>query len=521
MTSRVGWGIAGLSLATLGLLWGTTWPLGIPGEWVWVRHPADAQTPWDLLVAIVWGGIYLGFLIAGEGRLARGQTSRVEIEAWLLGLVVFAFGWSWAVQETAPSAGQLAKGPFVLFYPSSSGYFSKVRWEQPDVGPFLAAYEALMAEGDVLHVGTHPPGLFLVFHGLFALQRAWPTGVGWIAETQPESYREALRVVRENTALSPFPASETDGEILWLATLLVMALSAATVWPLYRLLRWTWSPSWAWWFAGLWPLVPAAIIFIPKSDAAYPGLATLFVWAAIGSWRQRSVVGAFAAGLLAWLGLMASLAFLPVYLFVVSYLLGSLIHPVRRAPGRAEVLWLGSAVLGFALPIVTLAVGGGLNLLSVWVWNYRNHAGFYAEYSRTWWKWLLVNPLELLFAVGAPLLLLAIIGGWSLWRNVAAQPNPLDPAGARSLPPGVIRAACCGLAIGVILWLSGKNSGEAARLWILFFPGVLWLATFGFRTADRAATPPWRVMVMLVTIQTIVAILTIHRVGGFHFETPA
>ena len=35
-------------------------------------------------------------------------------------------------------------------------------------------------------------------------------------------------------------------------------------------------------------------------------------------------------------------------------------------------------------------------------WNFRNHAAFYDHYTRTYWKWLLVNPIELIFAVGAP-----------------------------------------------------------------------------------------------------------------------
>ena len=47
-----------------------------------------------------------------------------------------------------------------------------------------------------------------------------------------------------------------------------------------------------------------------------------------------------------------------------------------------------------------------VNLLNVWAWNYRNHAGFYGQFPRTYWRWLLVNPLELALALGVPIVVL-------------------------------------------------------------------------------------------------------------------
>ncbi len=56
-----------------------------------------------------------------------------------------------------------------------------------------------------------------------------------------------------------------------------------------------------------------------------------------------------------------------------------------------------------------------LNLPAVWAYNYINHAGFYAQYPRTLWKWLLVNPLETAFAVGCPV---AVIAAFAVKKTV-------------------------------------------------------------------------------------------------------
>src|SRR5207253_327112 len=90
-----------------------------------------------------------------------------------------------------------------------------------------------------------------------------------------------------------------------------------------------------------------------------------------------------------------------------------------------------------------------------------NHAGFYSHFPRTHWKWLLVNPVELTVAAGVPLTVLAI---WSIvgqWRRADVRQT------------GHIWAWLVALGL---LWLSGKNMGEAARLWIFLMPFLVWSA---------------------------------------------
>ena len=70
-----------------------------------------------------------------------------------------------------------------------------------------------------------------------------------------------------------------------------------------------------------------------------------------------------------------------------------------------------------------------------------------------------------------------------------------------------------------LLWLSGKNSGEAARLWIPLMPLALWLLPGGWsrETTDRDDCVSDREWLALLVLQSVTCLLTVARVSGFHF----
>ncbi|MBI1348577.1 hypothetical protein GC163_20070 [bacterium] len=509
---RLAWMAAGLVATTLSVyvFWLTELPLGIPGEWTWPRLPRDDISLGNLQLAWICGGGYVAFVLFGGRRLARTTIHRAELAGWLCGLMAVAAFWLWQVQDSAPTAGQWAKAPFVLYYPSSSGYFYKARYDGQPVGKFLTEYETLMSERDVLHVGTHPPGLFLVFYGLIDLSDRYPGLLQTLQPTMPETFRDAFAIVRENTSRTIHPTVPADELILWLATASVLICAVGTVLPLYGLLRRTLDRRMAWFGAALWPLVPAVAIFQPKSDVVYPCLATLFVWLSWSAWRQTSWWRAALAGLTLWCGLMCSLALLPVLLFMGLLIATDFLH--KRPHGRQAALWISGLALGFVIPCVVLYMLSGIVMPRIWWWNYHNHAGFYAQYPRTWWKWLLVNPIELGCAVGWPLLLLAVCGGLQNLRAGSGRTMLRD-------------ATLIGAGVWSLLWITGKNSGEAARLWLVIMPGVVWLAAHGLAWApanlDSSRFRPWHWWCFWLLLQMGAAACTIHRIGGFHLSAPS
>ena len=531
--------------ASLGMLWLSEMPLGVPGEWTWDRIAAEPDSVWNLIGAAVAGGLYVTVVRACWKRLsreARPPITRAEVGVWLAVLVAMAFVWLWIVQEAAPLRNRLGKSAFVLYYPSSSGYFTKARYDAPNAAKFLAGYEELMRERDVLHVGTHPPGLFLAFHGLIAACEKSPALASLLDATQPMSFREACDVIATNSLRSKTPRAllPLDRRVLWLATLLVMLSSSLVVVPLYGVVRQTHSPAAAWLTASLWPAIPAVAVFVPKSDVVYAFVGMMIVWTWLAAMRRRSVVLALLAGLFAWCGLMCSLAFLPVFLFaaLVSWSVAkqskasqaeespltltlSPVPPKTAVPGgegtrglpgtNGWLVWpplrcVAGAVAGFVVPTLLMGWFARVNLPAVWWLNYQNHAGFYQHYSRTYWKWLLVNPVELSFAAGVPVFLLAVVGVVSL---VKVRRSPLA------------LAAWSMLFVWGTLWLTGKNSGEAARLWIVFLPWLVWLAGPLLAEAEAKSKQRWlRPAWFLLAVQLTVCLLTVARVSGFHFDAP-
>jgi len=285
--------------------------------------------------------------------------------------------------------------------------------------------------------------------------------------------------------------------------------------PLYLLVRRNHPRTTSWCTAALWPLVPALAVFLPKSDALFPFFGALFLWAWLEGFARKSYGLCLLAGFVLFLSMFMSLAILPVVAAAGLLTLWESVtcSPEERVatPSRATATCVAAALAGWILPVIAVRLLGHVNLLAVWQWNYRNHAAFYSKYARTYWKWLLVNPLELIFAVGAPLMLAATIGFWSSLRGGWRK---------RSMGP-----YWCLTASWLLLWLSGKNEGEAARLWLVLMPWPVWL-TAGFfdaasanRTATKGSFHATRAALVLFVAQIVVCLGIVTRVTGFDFAT--
>jgi hypothetical protein len=187
----------------------------------------------------------------------------------------------------------------------------------------------------------------------------------------------------------------------------------------------------------------------------------------------------------------------------------------RHASGTQFWIQFGilAAIGAVAFLAATFALWAAfdVNLFNVWRGNVVNHSAFYDQFDRSHWKWVLVNPLELSLAVGLPVILLAIAG---CRRAIGQSGNSC----ASRLGPCV----CCVMTIG-LLWLSGKNSGEAARLWLFLMPWLIWLAAdmfawpveVGDGKQTAAASDVSMAALAVIALQAIVCVATVTRVTGF------
>ena len=515
--------LAGVA-ATIWLLWFSDIPLGVPGEWTWDRIPFDRDSLKEM--SLGWGiagivtVVYVAFCLFVDRRIMEAE--RLEVATWLSGLILLGAIWHGVVQECPPDPHRLSKTPWVVWYRATQGYYAEARFVANDDPQYLAKYTERLKEGDVLHFGTHPPGFVMLHRTIIRFIAKSPKIQSWLLKYQPQSVRDALDVLAETNVKSATPITDLDRAALWGSSLLAALAAMTTVAPLFCLLRRTCSREAAWRLVCLWPLVPALAVFHPVSDLWMPLLATLFLATWCRAWSRRSGLFAVLAGGVMWLGMNLTLAMLPVAFLAAMWTIADFLFAEANdsMPTRMKSLAICvvSALSTFVALTMFLQWMTDLNLVTVWTQNFKNHAGFYAQYTRTYRDWVLVNPLELALAVGMPVFLLAV-SSWIKGTRGSLRTS-------RSLAS--FRLWC--LVTLLVLWLSGKNSGEAARLWIFLMPCLIWVSGREEKITAKIVNGPGQTLpeytgsspvgwVCVLVLQAVVCVATVSRVDGFKFKT--
>jgi hypothetical protein len=199
---------------------------------------------------------------------------------------------------------------------------------------------------------------------------------------------------------------------------------------------------------------------------------------------------------------------------------------------RELVQSMAVALFGFAAPCAVVMTVWRVNLPVVWMQNIHNHAAFYDRFPRTYWKWLLVNPIEFAIAAGIPLFVLAL---WAVFSEMQRRLIARGLPDVVSAGPGVIigHVGSWLLTIG-LLWLSGKNSGEVARLWIFLMPFLIWIAAPTFQShrhvpldnqslhrrlaAEQLALSPMQMWCIVFGLQCLSTLVLVTHVAGFQYH---
>lgn len=492
-------------------------PLGVPEEWTWLRHALPAangngadtalQILERLLPAFVTGAVLLGLWFYGETWMERRRRGTLLSAGCYVCLAGVSWVWLQSVQTTAPLTHRNLKPLWVLYDPGASGYFFEAAHRIDDIDRFLQTYEDRMREGEVLHIGTHPPGLFLASWACMEACERSSTLRELVLQIGHQRHREAFRNLEAEAALAP-PLTESQLAGLQLLSLMTSASAVTVLLPLAVLGYCLSGRISAWRICCLWVTVPGVAVFLPKSDVLFASTATSVLALYVVAHRSRPalrILLAMAAGTVCWVGLVLSLAHLPVLAALGLYVVLLWKFQRHKTASAAQTL----AVLLATVTVLTVVWNQttGCNLWTIWQLNLTNHEGFYSQFSRTWWKWLVVNPIELGATVGLPIAVVAVAGVQSAvqQRQRAAQESNRDHI-----------VLCLALSVTwALLWLSGKNQGEAARLWTFLTPWVILCALHRFSHVSPAESRP--AFRRLIACQLIIAVLTVGRVSGFSF----
>lgn len=476
-------GVAGLLVASFVVALRTgEMPLGVKGEWEWLRIVLQ---PSGVEVGIAGGcvAVYAVFVGIMKKWLSVAGPRWREVVA-VLALMIAAVGVQIGVHSGAPTGYGLAKWVMAIHQPGASGYFTVAKKEVRDGRAFLSAYPDWIQKQDSLHVGTHPPGLIMCVYTILRTMEDAPGLARFVVDHAPYTVAMAFRYYGQQN-----PMTTADRATLTLTGFLTMLACAGSVAPLYVLARANLSASGSWSTATLWPLAPSAILFQPASDTAIAMLSTsafaLAIFAGINRGR-RSAELALATGVVLAIGMQVTLAFLAVGMVVALVVISG-----RGGTGWEKGVTLAGIGAGFLG--LTMAVWGatGANPFVIWWWNQRNHARFYEEFTRSYWAWVIENPIELAVGIGLPAVVWGCVG--AVW------------------PKEFPRVSLATAGVLVLLTLGGRNLSEVGRLWIPFMPSLLVGAGFAMERAG-CGSKSLGTMVGLIGIQTLAMEATIQVV---------
>lgn len=480
------------------LLWGSELPLGVPGEWTWSRLKLTDSFWLDLPPAFITGGLLIGYFGLTWEKTPANRPYQSFF--WLTGLFVLGLVWLFSANAANPAGGGLGRSVFVVFYPRTSGYFHQALFDAEDAQEFLSGYSERISDDsnpeNYLHLGTHPPGLTMFYRSLIELCQQSPGLVELLKSIQPSSVSSAIAAIQRQLQRDGKVFSDAAAAALWLSVLISFACAAATIFPLYLLVRRIASPQTAGFIAVLWLFVPAMILFLPKSDAAFPLFAMLLQWLWLMSLEKNSPLWGGLTALLFVFAASLSLAFFTVGAILFFQTIYAIcMHKRGMRPLLAGIV-VGSLLL------LLIAFLTDLNLLKIWWQNLHNHGQFYTHNVRTYWNWLGVNLLEGACSVGMPIAICGLVGLVRVRKEMTEN--------------YWLFIAC---AVWALLWLSGKNMGEAARLWIFLMPYcVLSIAPVIDQIFQKSQQSLARLFMLgIALLQLIVCMATVTRIDSFGF----
>jgi len=451
--------------------------IGIDLEWAWqtIKEPRYSSLG---LPFVTSGVLFLLVALLITRMPIRSRRREVSVLSGAA-LALFLF------QGTLAGLGRAGHiDTLFATYPPANAYFDRASHVDTVAGYLAGYHREIREEPFRVQLSTHPPGSVLFYVPFIRLSERFPHVAGslcGLAQRIP-SVREASEVPEIRIALGRRIRRPEHEAAAWLAAIVLRVLASLVVVPLYLLCRLELSPRDALPASVLGAAAPALFLFSPHPDQLFPLLSCTFFWLVGLGLRRLNWCAALGAGVVLFLGLFFSLSFVAVaFVGLVAWGVS-----IWREPCRAHLRLALAGLAGLAVPGTLLMLAFGHDALGVWLACAGKNDEFNTHSGRTYWKWLMFNPLELAIFAGAPVFILF----WRLWLadlnhrwlhgelrpgasldSDAAEPevDRGDDGGARAIPFIADLIIAVGLTL-LLLNLSGKNLGEVGRLWMIVMP---------------------------------------------------
>jgi hypothetical protein len=430
-------------------------PAPYPPEWQWRYRPHALARALPALPI----GAALVALLAWSGTAWARRRPHAAAIALAIGGTVLGFAFPLALLQSE-DGGAIAFLVSRTASPAYLSYHAVARSEAArDVRTLLREYPHELPTFPE-HAATHPPGPILIYRGIIAALARWP------ALEAPLRARVERACGVDGSGCSTAVAAATPVERAAALAGALLAHGAAVLvlfpiaWLAFQLTR---DPLASARVAVLWPLVPAAALFLPELDPAlalptFGALAALRL-ALCGARTWSRSVGALLCGVAAAIAMFLSYGAAVFLILGTVPLLAGLPRHVRTRARILPALIVTGLAFGAATMIPIML--GYDPVRSALVATAIHRERFTAH--RSYLLWLIFNPLDIAIFLGLPLAIALVI------RTVRAA-RSIGPHGPAT-PPA---RHAVGFAAALLIFLaSGLVRGEIGRLFLPWMPLAL------------------------------------------------
>jgi hypothetical protein len=469
--------------------------LAILGDWLpWLRGPAPETSEWYwpylLRPMMQWWPSLLAALLTlavGTWWIYQGNISRRQTAATLLAL----FACSLFLQAALIYADRTNVPAELLdrtLSNQASGFFEPAA-ETENINELLVNYPRAMAAFVSEHARTHPPGMILAnWATIQALSQ-----VGWLSDSIA-SYISPLRCMD----LWLYGRSAAVSAALGIWAVLPLLFAAITIFPAYAVANQLVKGYTVQLSSILVSILPALILFAPKSVQLYAPLALLMFWVFHNGIIFRSPRRLLAAGFIG--SILTFLSLGNGALFLLFLLYGLLLIFFSPRGDHCEPLW-PQKTGALSMQLFRFIAGAVSIWLVYWLfWDVppweiavsglEQHYQLVTHIRRYEW-WVVWNIVDL-----------AIYSGWPLFLGFLGSLLPAIRYWKHKRLEAVDALAITLVTVILLINFSGSARGEVGRLWLFFMPLLAYPAAHLW----RQALPGKHFAIVLLALQLLMVL---------------
>jgi len=256
------------------LLWQDCLPLGIPGQWVWLRRPVAAYPGLAAAVAIV-AALGAAVLVLAVLRSHRQPTRSV---AAILLAVIFIASLLGMVGLTASEPDFWAGAALGIISDTSMGYYGQAL-SLSGVSDAFFYHSARVASSRLPdRVRTHPPGPIIFFYLLRQWLECVPGVINWSETALAQRDISPLQFYEIARGLTEAPITRRDAALALPIAFILTILGALVVLPTYGIATIAFDRRTGLTAALLAGTVPSLLHFVPSIDGVGAALALTYLW---------------------------------------------------------------------------------------------------------------------------------------------------------------------------------------------------------------------------------------------------